>query len=117
MVVAAFHRRRVLPLMAWRRRLFEMRPGEPNEGIRMSSSALSDEEILRQVGETVEAKLRGGNLTPIVMRPSRGFLSLVGHAPLQPSSPLCFPLFLAPLCAITIPAGDEGCASLSAARS
>ncbi|XP_066334248.1 uncharacterized protein [Miscanthus floridulus] len=62
--------------MARRRRLFEMRPGEPNEGIRMSSSALSDEEILCRVGETVEAKLRGGDLTPIAMRPSRGFLSL-----------------------------------------
>ena len=81
-VVAAFHRRRVLPLMARRWRLFEMRPGEPMEGIRMSSSALFDEEILRQVGETVEAKLRGGNLTPIAMRPSRGFLSLVSHVPL-----------------------------------
>ncbi|XP_066373401.1 uncharacterized protein [Miscanthus floridulus] len=74
--MAAFHRRRVLPLMAQRRRLFKMRLGEPNEGIRMSSSALSDEEILHQVGEMVEAKLRGGNLTPIVMRPSWGFLSL-----------------------------------------
>ena len=81
-VVAAFHRRRVLPLMAQRWRLFEMRSGEPNEGIRMSSSALSDEEILRPVGETVEVKLRGGNLTPIAMRPSRGFLSLVSRAPL-----------------------------------
>ena len=63
-VVAAFHRRRVLPLMARRRRLFEMRPGEPVEGTRMSSSALSDEEIHRRVGETVDVKLRGGNLTP-----------------------------------------------------
>ena len=70
-VMATFHRRRVLPLMARRRRrLFEMKPGEPIEGIRMSSSALSDEEIVRRVGETVEAKLRGGNLTPITMRPS-----------------------------------------------
>ena len=68
--------------MAQRRRLYEMRPGEPNEGIRMSSSALSDEEILRWVGETVEAKLRGGDLTSIVMRPSWGFLSLVSRAPL-----------------------------------
>ncbi|XP_066351675.1 uncharacterized protein [Miscanthus floridulus] len=42
----------------------------------MSSSALFDEEILRRVGETVDAKLRGGNLTPFAMRPSRGFLSL-----------------------------------------
>ena len=81
-VVVAFHRQRVLPLMARRRRLFEMKPGEPIEGTWMSSSTLSDEEILRRVGETVEAKLRGGNLTPIVMRPSRGFLSLVSHAPL-----------------------------------
>ena len=81
-VVAAFHRRRVLPLMARRRRLFEMKPGEPIEGIRMSSTALSDEEILRWVGETVEVKLRGGNLTPIAMRPSWGFLSLVSRAPL-----------------------------------
>ena len=81
-VVAAFHNQRVLPLMARRRRLFEMRPDEPNEGIRMSSSTLSDEEILRRVGETVETKLRGGNLTSIAMRPSRGFLSLVSRAPL-----------------------------------
>ena len=66
-VVAAFHHRRVLPLMARRWRLFEMKPSEPIEGIRMSSSALFDEEIVRRVGETVEAKLRGGNLTPIVM--------------------------------------------------
>ena len=81
-VVAAFHRQRVLPLMARRRRVFEMKPGEAIEGTRMSSSALFDEEILRRVGETVEAKLRGGNLTPIAMRPSRGFLSLVSRAPL-----------------------------------
>ena len=80
-VVAAFHRRRVLPLMARRRRLFEMKPGEPIEGIQMSS-ALSDEEILCRVRETVEAKLRGSNLTPIAMRPSRGFLSLVSRVPL-----------------------------------
>ena len=81
-VMAAFHRRRVLPLMARRRRLFEMKPGEPIEGTWMSSSAISNEEILRRVGETVEAKLRGGNLTPIVMRPSRRFLSLVSRVPL-----------------------------------
>ena len=80
-VVAAFHRWRVLPLMARRRRLFEMKSGEPIEGIRMSSSTLSDEEIPCRVGETVEAKLRGSNLTPIAMRPSRRFLSLVSRVP------------------------------------
>ena len=55
--------------MARRRRLFEMRLGEPVEGTRMSSSTLSDEEIHRRVGETVDVKLRGGNLTPFAMRP------------------------------------------------
>ena len=68
--------------MARRWRLFWMKPGEPIEGTWMSSSALSNEEILRRVGETVEVKLRGSNLTPIAMRPSRGFLSLVSHVPL-----------------------------------
>ena len=87
MVVAAFHRRRVLPLMARRRRLFDMRPNEPIEGIRMSAAALSDEEILRRVRETVEGKLKSGGLTPIMMRPLQGYLSLVSHAPLQPPRP------------------------------
>ena len=116
-VVAAFHRRMVLPLMARRWRLFEMKPGEPIEGIRMSSSALSNEEILRRVRETVEAKLRGGNLTPIAMRPLWGFLSLVSRVPLEPPSLLCFFLLLVPLCTFAVPAGDEGRALLSAARS
>ena len=69
-VVAAFHRRRVLSLMARRWRLFDMRPNEPIEGIRMSAAALSDEEILRRVRETVDGKLKSGGLTPIIMRPS-----------------------------------------------
>ena len=58
----------------------------------MSSFTFSDEEILRRVGETVEAKLRGGNLTPIAMRLSRGFLSLVSRAPLVASDPPQSPL-------------------------
>ena len=82
MVVASFHSRRVLPLMAQRRRLFEMRPDEPIAGIRMSASALSDEEILRRVRETVDAKLRSGGLTTLAMRPSRWYLSLVSRAQL-----------------------------------
>ena len=32
-VMVAFHRRRVLPLMARRRHIFDMRPDEPIEGI------------------------------------------------------------------------------------
>ena len=67
-VVAAFHRRRVLPLMARWWRLFEIRPDELITGIRMSAVALSDEEILRRVRETVEARLRSSGLTPFPMR-------------------------------------------------
>ena len=86
-VVAAFNRQRVLPLMARRRRLFDMRPNDLIEGIRMSATALSDEEILRRVRETVDGKLKSGGLTPIVMHPSQGYLSLVSHMPLQPLRP------------------------------
>ena len=79
-VVVAFHHWRVL-------RLFDMRPDEPIEGIRMSAAALSDEVVLRRVRETVDGKLKSGGLTHIVMRPSQGYLSLVSHAPLQPPRP------------------------------
>ena len=116
-VVAAFHHRRVLPLMARRRRLFDMRPDEPIEGIRMSAAALSNEVVLRRVRETVDGKLRSGGLTPITMRPSRGYFSLVSHVLLRPSRPPHSLLFSGPLFAFTIPIGDEGRASLPAAHS
>ena len=67
-VMAAFHHRRVLPLMARRQRLFEMTPGEPIDGIRLSTVALSDEEILHWVRETVEGRQRSSDLTPFSMR-------------------------------------------------
>ena len=86
-VVAAFHHRRVLPLMARRRCLFDMRLDEPIEGIRISAAALSDEVVLRRVRETVDGKLKSGGLTHIIMRPSQGYLSLVSHAPWQPPRP------------------------------
>ena len=87
--------------MARQRRLFEMRPDEPIEGIRMSTSALSDEEILRRVRETVEARLRSSGLTPFPMHPSWGYISLVSHAPLWPSRPPCsFHFFICSLICI-----------------
>ena len=118
MVVAAFHRWRVLPLMARQWRLFEMIPDEPIDGIWMSAVALSNEEILRRVGETVEGRLRSSDLTPFPMCPSRGYISLVSHASLWPPRPLCSLYFQSvPLFVFAIPAGDEGCASLPAAHS
>ena len=116
-VVAAFHRRRVLPLMARRRRLLDMRPDEPIEGIWMSTVALSDEEILRWVRETVEGWLKSGGLTPTAMCPSRGYLSLVSHVLLQPQRPPRSSPFSDPLFVFAIPTGDEGRASLPTAHS
>ena len=116
-VVAAFHSRRVLPLMARQRRLFKMRPDDSIEDIRLSASTLSNEEILRRVREAVDVKLQSGGLTTLAMRPSWGYLSLVSRVPLHPPSPPRFSLFLIPLCAFAVPAGDEGRACLPAARS
>ena len=89
MVVEAFHRRRVLPLMARLQRLFKMTSDEPIDGVRLSAVALSDEEILRRVRETVEGRLRSSGLTSFPMRPSRGYLSLVSCVLLRPSRPPC----------------------------
>ena len=75
--------------MAQRQRLFEMTPDEPIDGIRMSTVALSDEEILRQVRETVEGRLRSSGLTPFLMYPSWGYLSLVSCVLLRPPRPSC----------------------------
>ena len=117
-VVAAFHRRRVLPRMARRQRLFEITPDEPIDGIQMSTVALSDEEILRRVRETVEGRLRSSGLNPFPMHPSRGYISLVSCALLRPLGPSCFFTFQSdPLLHFVVPAGDEGCASLPASRS
>jgi len=103
--------------MARRRHLFEMTPDEPIDGVRLSAVALSDEEILRRVRETVEGRLRSSGLSPFLMRPSWGYISLVSHAPLRPPRPSCSLHFPIPLFAFTVPAWDEGCASLPAARS
>ena len=89
MVVVAFHRRRVLPLMAWRRRLFEMRPDEPLDGVRMSAVALSDNEVLRRVKGTVDGWSKSSVLFPFPMHPSWGYMTLVSHALLPPPRPSC----------------------------
>ena len=117
-VVAAFHHRRVLPLMAQRQRLFEMTPDEPIDGIRMSVVTLSDEEILRRVREMVEGRQRSSDLTPFPMRLSWGYISLVSHTSLWPPRPPCSLRFqFVPLFAFAIPTGDEGHVSLPTAHS
>ncbi|XP_066311631.1 basal body protein 10-like [Miscanthus floridulus] len=86
MVVAAFHCWRVLSLMAWWKRLFEMTPDESIDGVRLSTVTLSDEEILHRVRETVEGWLRSSGLSPFLMRPMWGYISL-GIRDVRASSP------------------------------
>jgi hypothetical protein len=75
-VVAAIHRRRVLPLAERRLRLAEMKPGVNLEGSRMSSTSLSVDDLLKRVAGTV-GMLDAGALSQPAMRLDRGYVSLV----------------------------------------
>ena len=104
--------------MARQQRLFEMTLGEPIDGIRLSAVALSNEEVLRRVRETVEGWQRSSDLTPFLICPLQGYISLVSHASLWPLRPPCSLRFqFVPLFVFVVPTGDEGCASLPTAHS
>jgi hypothetical protein len=75
-VVAAIHRRRVLPLAERRLRLSEMKPGVDLEGSRMSSTSLSADDLLKWVAGTV-GRLDAGTLSQPAMCPDHGYVSLV----------------------------------------
>jgi hypothetical protein len=75
-VVAAIHRRRVLPLAERWVPLSEMMPGVDLEGSQMSSVPLSADDLHRRVAGTV-GRLDAGALTQPLMRLERGSVSLV----------------------------------------
>jgi hypothetical protein len=75
-VVAAIHRRRVLPLVERPLRLAEMKPGVDLEGSQMSSTSLSADDLLKRVASTV-GKQDAGALTQPTMCPDHGYVSLV----------------------------------------
>ncbi len=75
-VVAAFHRRRVLPLVERRLRLCEMTPEAELESSRMSSATLATDDLLRRVKGTV-GKADLSVLAQPPMRPEQGYVSLV----------------------------------------
>jgi hypothetical protein len=75
-VVAAIHRRRVLPLTERRLLLSEMTPGVGLEGSQMSSIPLPTDDLHRRVADTV-GRLDDGALTQPSMRTERGCISLV----------------------------------------
>jgi hypothetical protein len=87
-VVAAIHRRRVLPLAERRLRLSEMKPGVDLEGSRMSLTPLSTDNLLRRVAGTV-GRLDAGVLNQPPMRPDHGYASLVSVRPFFCFAP-CF---------------------------
>jgi hypothetical protein len=75
-VVAAIHRRRVLPLTERRLPLWEMTLGVDLEGLQMSSDPLPTDDLHRRVAGTVE-KLEAGAFSQPSMRPNRGCVCLV----------------------------------------
>jgi hypothetical protein len=77
-VVAAFHRRRVLPLVERRLRLHEMKPEAEVESSRMPSATLPTDDLLKQVTVTV-GKADLCILSQAPMRPDQGYVSLVSR--------------------------------------
>jgi hypothetical protein len=75
-VVAAIHRRRVLPLMERRLSLWKMTPEADLEGLRMSSDPLPVDDLHRRVAVTL-GKPDAGALSQPLMRLDRGCVSLV----------------------------------------
>jgi hypothetical protein len=75
-VVAAIHRRRVLPLTERHLPLWEMTPEANLEGLRMSLDPLPVDDLHRRVAVTL-GKPDAGALSQPLMRPDRGCVSLV----------------------------------------
>jgi hypothetical protein len=75
-VVAASHRRRVLPLTERRLPLWEMTSGVDLEGLRMSSDPLSVDDLHMRVAVTL-GKPDADALSQLLMRPDHGCVSLV----------------------------------------
>jgi hypothetical protein len=68
--------------------LSEMKRGVDLEGSQMSSASLSADDLRRQVAGTV-GRLDAGALTQPVMRPERGYVSLVSVRPFSYFAPSC----------------------------
>jgi hypothetical protein len=75
-VIAAIHRRRVLPLAERQLPLWEMTPEADLEGSRMSSDPLPVDDLHGRVAVAL-GKPDAGALSQPLMRPDRGCVSLV----------------------------------------
>jgi hypothetical protein len=69
-VIAAFHRRRVLPLTTRQLHLDQMEEEAPLEGCRMSDTSLMVVEVIRRVTYTVVAWFTLADLNWVKMHPT-----------------------------------------------
>ena len=77
-VIANFHRRRVLPLMERKLPLFKLTQEAPSESSRMMVELLSREIAAQRAGRTVAPPPSGlGDLWEIKMCPDEGYIQLV----------------------------------------
>jgi hypothetical protein len=79
MVAAAFHRRRVLPLMQRRLRIDEMTSEASLEGSQMSHESLPLDEVTRRA-QWMVGSFKQEDIDKVPMRPTQGFEPLVSVA-------------------------------------
>jgi len=75
MVVTAFHKRSLLPLVQQRAFRFEMTRDVPWVGMRMLEAPVSASDIAARVSKTTHPDLKDSRVVP--MRPEKGYISLV----------------------------------------
>ena len=77
-VIAHFHRRRVLPLMERKLPLFGMMKDAASEGTQMATELLSQEVALQRAIRAVSHPAGGhGDLWKLTMRPDEGYIQVV----------------------------------------
>jgi hypothetical protein len=90
MVAAAFHRRRVLPLMQRWLRIDEMTPEASLEGSRMLHESLPLDEVTRRARWMV-GSFKQEDIDRVPMRPTQGFEPLVSVI-FDNLGSFCFPI-------------------------
>jgi hypothetical protein len=90
MVAAAFHRRRVLPLMQRRLRIDKMTPEASLEGSQMSHESLPLDEVTQRARWMV-GSFKQEDIDRVPMRPTQGFEPLVSVV-LDSLGSFCFPI-------------------------
>ena len=81
-VIASFHRRRVLPLMERKLPLFQMTENAPFEGTRMMEEFLSDDVSAQRAARAVSQPPNNlGDFWRVAMRPDEGYINVVSLVP------------------------------------